>query len=516
MVGNLTFKIKLFLTVVMLALVSCKKDPKPAVDKEPIVSPTTGTRTQFTLDSIFLYAKDIYLWNDALPSYDAFSPRKFDASNSSENTKLESELYAITQIPVNLETGKPYEFYNLGYPKYSYIEEGDNFPGTQSSVDLEGNGDDFGIGYGVAGSNDIRIRYVNPGSPAGEKDIKRGYKILKVNGSSVGGNASAVDAGLSGQTLSLTLQRPDNSQFTVTLSSRNYIANPILKNGVFNFDGLNKKAGHLVLARFSNLDNAKAALDTAFKNFAQESVTDLIIDLRYNGGGFVETAEHLCNLIAPSSLNNKVMYIEHYNDKMRNGKATMLRHQVLFGSDGKPQNLDNGKTATYYNIDYTEAGNTYKFKKAGTLETVKNIYFIVSGNTASASELVINNLKPYFNVILIGKKTYGKPVGFFPVKIDKYDLYIPNFSSRNAQGQGDYYAGIVVNYDASDDVAHDFDSTDELALSKAIALIQGQTVSSAKTTSASASVSSENKSMKTDGKDGFKGMIETRYKLSNQ
>lgn len=498
------------LSVVLLALVSCKKDPKPIEEPNPVVSPTTGTRTQMSLDSVFLYAKDIYLWNDALPSYDAFNPRKFDKSTSPEEAKLEEELYAVTQIPINPATGKAYEFFNSGsYPKYSYLEPTQSLGGNQSSVDLEGNGDDFGIAYGVAGVGDIRIRYVNPGSPAGEKVIKRGYRILKVNGSTVGGNPSVVETGLAGRTLSLTLQRPDNSQFTVTLTSGNYIASPVLKSVVITTG--TKKVGYLALARFSTLENAKPALDTAFAGFAKDNISELVIDLRYNGGGYVETAEYLCNLIAPSVLNNQVMYIEHYNDRMRNGKATILRNQVLYGTDGKPQRLESGKVATYYNIDYSEAGNTYKFNKVGALETVKNVYCIVSGNTASASELVISNLQPYFKVVTIGRKTYGKPVGFFPVKIDQYDLYIANFSSRNKNGQGDYYAGMNVDFDSNDDIKHDFADENEEALSKAIALIQGQTVASVK--SSRSTTSSESRTMKTDGRDGFKGMIETRYKL---
>ncbi len=488
------------------ALNACKKD------KNTLVTAIEGnsTRTELSLDSIFLYAKETYLWNESLPGYEQFNPRKY-TSLSTELENLQKELFDITQFKVNSLTNLPYEYVATApnNAKYSFVSTDDTNPTQKkSNITLDGVGDDFGFALSVIGADDIRVRYVNPGSPAALATMARGYRVLKVNGKTVRADVNSdidlINTAFTQQAMTLSLQVTTRKTIDVSLKKATYTSSPVFKKSVI-IDG-SKQLGYLAYARFSSLKNSQTDLDQAFAEFSAAGIEDMVVDLRYNGGGYVETAQYLCNLIAPSSLNGSVMYIEYFNQLMQTGKAPILSKQIITDANNKPV-ITNGRIATYADVDYSVKGNTHTFSKKGSLNTIKNVYFIISGSTASASELVINNLKPYLNVILIGSKSYGKPVGFFGLKIDKYTVYMSQFQSKNSAGQGDYFSGFDVDFFAIDDVTRDFGNTTETALAQAIALIRTGTTSIQGTTATAVEV-------KHIGSDGeFNGMIEDRFHL---
>lgn len=208
--------------------------------------------------------------------------------------------------------------------------------------------------------------------------------------------------------------------------------------------------GYLRLIQFAHLDELAQPLNTVFDTFAAESVNTLIIDLRDNPGGYIETAQYLANLIAAPAMNNKVMYSQHFNSKMQQGKVTILKNQTYLDENSKPVFL-NGRMATYADVDYSIAGNTYQFKKEGQLKTLQKLYFLVNGTTASASELLINVLKPYIDITLIGSQTYGKPLGSFAIKIHRYTLSTVSFQIRNAANEGDYFDGLPIDLPATEE-----------------------------------------------------------------
>jgi carboxyl-terminal processing protease len=525
--------------VVLVALIfaSCKKEPAPEpVDPDPDPTDPSGTRMQLTLDSIYLYAKEVYYWNDAIPAKDVFNPRQY-TSQSSEIDNFNHELFVISQLKVNPETGRPYEYVpgsnggNAGYPKYSYIrDKADQNPTgmiaskSVSSVDLEGNGNDMGLSLSAIGSNtsyEVRIRYASPGSPAAKAGLSRGDLITTFAGKTVGNDfereVDFINDAMAGSSVALAGKKKDGSAFNVSLNKAVYKSNPIYKDTVLTSG--TKKIGYLAYARFSNTENSESALRTSFSEFAAAGVTDLVIDLRYNGGGYVHIAELLSNLIAPTSLNGKVMFREKFNSTMQSGKATILKNQPLLDANDKVQ-YENGKMITYLDVDYSEANNVRNFDKKGGVDGIQNVVFIVTGNTASASELVINNLKPHMNVKVIGKRSYGKPIGFFPITIqNKYDVYYSMFTSINSAGQTDYYAGFAPDVEAADDVTRDFGDPAELSLAAAIRAIPGSSTSLAVIRSLS-SLKIKGQTVSTSAievremtpENDFVGMIENRFK----
>lgn len=429
--------------VLTIIVSGCKKDiPDPPTNPSTVAktpddkAPTTGTRDQLTKDSIFLYARQVYLWYDAIPDYQTFNPRSYNSYSS--------EIFALTRFGKDPLTGLPYEYNeeDSNSPKFSYVSDITQknpiayIPATTASVDIEGNGNDFGLLVSPRGEEtnySIYVKAVYGNSPAERAGFKRGDRFNIINDKPFGKNFNAeynifYNALFVGSSITIEGTTSNNTPFKRTLYRAVYNSSPIYKDSVY-LAGQNK-IGYISYARFSNESNSLPEFSRVFKKFSDAGVTDLIVDLRYNGGGYVGTAEHLINYIAPLSLNGKIMFSEVYNQLMQQKKAAILSKQP-FGRNGQ----------TYANVDYSIKGNTNYFQKLGTLNTINKVVFIITEGTASASELVINSLKPHIDVKIVGSKSYGKPVGYFPIRIDKYDVYLSMFETRNSKGEGRYYNG---------------------------------------------------------------------------
>ncbi|WP_256004915.1 S41 family peptidase [Pedobacter deserti] len=523
---------------------ACKKDknrPEDPVDDETNVKQTPTTdRRALTNDSLFLYAKQIYYWNTTLPGYDAYEPRKY-TSKGNDLANYDDNLLNIARA------AEAPEYVAAGpYLKYSYIEDiatrNPNAlvakPNSSASVDLEGNGNDLGIRpiiYTTSNTNNeylLFITAVYPGSDADKKGMERGWAIKKINGQAIGANyqteASIVENGMNASTVRLEgikyLGSAQVGTFDVTISKTVYKSSPVLTSSVIDFGG--KKIGYLAYARFSNTANSVAALNEAFSEFASAGISGLVIDLRYNGGGYVSTAEHLVNLIAPSTASG-VMYKEYFNETLRNGKATIMKNQPILDDNEKVQYSSNGRIINYFDdVDYSVAENTNYFRKAGEVKNVTNVVFLVTGNTASASELVINSLKPKMNVKLVGERTYGKPIGFFPIRLEnKYDVYYSLFETKNALDQGGYFEGMVPDFEETatsalfDDPRYDFGDKNEPYLATALSVFGSSAASSSRSSASVMSVNGKRVSFNSDneikpvkGHSEFVGMIEDRVR----
>jgi carboxyl-terminal processing protease len=458
-----------YLLIIALAgiMSSCSKKDKQTNGDGPS---KVGSTLDLIRDSVFLYAKEEYYWNTSLPTYAQFNPRGFTAT--ADIDALTNEVNALSQYAINPATNQPYEYYapNPGEAKYSFIDNG------QVSTQLNGVHGDFGFAPLYNTISDLRIKYVYPGSPADIAGIKRGYQITTINGNSNfpydGGSGTntqfVINAYAYSNSISMTLKKPDGTTMNATLNVANYTVNPVLTYKVYD-QGNGHKAGYMVFNSFTSLANAQPQINTAFNYFVANGVTDLVVDLRYNGGGYIETAEYLDNLIVPAAKNGTLMYNTYYNSILAANKETLLANQTR-------RDPNTGQDYNYAQFDYSVASYTVNFAKVGTLN-VNRVFFIVTGSTASASELTINNLLPEFpasSVFLIGTTSYGKPVGFFDIDINQYQLYIPEFATMNSANQGGYYAGMtpgtttypgVMDYD---DVTKDFGDPTEVLLAHAL------------------------------------------------
>lgn len=498
----------LIFSLSVLTLVSaCKKDPKTNV--APVIEPpvtAVATRSELTKDSIYLYAKDTYYWNEGMPTYAVFNPRSY-ANN-------DAVLNAIIALP---GTNKPTD-------KYSFLDDG------SVSSSLGGVSGDYGFSvfYNASPSSDLRIKYVSPNSPAALKGLKRGYRITKLNGrtdlsSAVSSNLDFVGDAIFGSanSVTMTVLKPDGSSEDVVVGRASYSNNPIFLTKTF--DVGNKKVGYIVYNSFTT--NSRDALTTEIGKFQAAGVTELVVDLRYNGGGSVATADVFTNLIAPAAYNGQVMYTTYWTKTMQDGNAKILSNQPLLDAQGKLQSFTggvNGLYATYADIDYRptkDAGNVELFEKKGIAE-FKKIYFLVLSGTASASELLINSLKGVMagDIKLIGQKTYGKPVGFFAIQIDKIDLYIPQFETKNQKNEGGYYSGMAVDFSVSDDVTKDFGDPTEKLLAAALSYSEKGTFAVSNIPSKIASVSGMSvfeaeRLNEAFDRNIFKGMVDDKLKL---
>jgi hypothetical protein len=276
------------------------------------------------------------------------------------------------------------------------------------------------------------IAYVLKGSPAEKNGLKRGDIILSVDDKTI--TASNYNSVLQNQTLKLGLGTYENKIFsstgkTVTVTKVELQTNPILQDTVIDWAG--KKVGYFAYLQF--LSSFDDSLRAAFGRFKAKGVNELIIDLRYNGGGYVSSSDLLTNLMVKdlASKVDKVMNKRQYNEA--------YTKEVI--------------------KQYGAASLVTNFKmESNNIGSLNRVFFLTSTGTASASELIINNLKPFMNVILIGEHTYGKNVGSFTItdnaKRWNYGLQPITFKILNSLDQSDYGTvnGFLPDYALTDDV----------------------------------------------------------------
>jgi hypothetical protein len=164
-----------------------------------------------------------------------------------------------------------------------------------------------------------------------------------------------------------------------------------------------------------------------------------------------------------------------------------------------------------FNKRYSNYNSSKTYRKKGALN-LPRLFFIVSKNTASASELLINNLKPYMDVKVVGPEhTYGKPVGFFPYPVGDWYVFPVSFRSTNASGQGNYFDGIAIDGQAFDGLDRNWGDVNESALATALKYIStgsfGVTPSNGAIRARLAKVSSGNQQL--DARR-FRGAVDSR------
>lgn len=394
------------LLLLFLLLLSCEDN-----DDNPV--PRSLEIKDFVWKGMNLY----YLWQADVPDLD---DDRFD-TQSDLNSFLEpfanpTDLFNSLRVPTTTDR------YSVIYSDYSVLE------GLLTGNTLN-NGMDYGLKFINSTTNVFGwVRYIIPNSDAASKNIQRGAIFYAIDGvpltndnyrtllSSTTYTVNLANYSETGGVVTIT----PNGQ-SVTLTKTNLAENPILINSVITQGTHN--IGYLMYnGFFSSFDSQ---LNTVFGSFVSQNVTDLVLDLRYNSGGSVATATKLASMIT-GQFTGQIFAKQQWNAK--------AQAFLLANNPGSIQN---------------------KFVSGLNRLQLNKVYILTSRSSASASELVINCLKPYIEVVQIGDKTTGKNVG----SITLYDS--PTYAKTNVNpnhkyamqptvlkivdknGFGDYTSGIL-------------------------------------------------------------------------
>ena len=426
--GNKNFFIAILSIVFIITSCTSNDDGPGSIE--------TATKAKDVNNFVWKGLNALYYWQKDVPAL---------ADNAFSSDKAYSE-YVNSKSPDKL-------FYDLLYKypevdRYSWIVEDlskllEQFSGISKSS---------GMNLDLLRTSDTDVisvvNYVIPNSPADRAGIKRGNVILGVNGESL--NTTNYRKLFSDNLKITYVEKLKEENRTLVpvgkIKEANLEAvvleeNPIAFNKTYNTGG--KKVGYLVYNGFKS--NYNDELNAAFLKLKSEGVTDLILDLRYNGGGSVNTAVALGQMITGGYTGRPYVTMD-FNEKNKGANNTDNFSETM-------------RVFDFVNGDNKEVGK----QKINSLNLNK-IYILTSRGTASASELTITGLKPYIDVVTIGSETYGKFVGSITL-VDAPEngyVYVPNqgktykwamqpivFSYYNANNDPHPTKGVLPNYEIS-------------------------------------------------------------------
>jgi C-terminal processing protease CtpA/Prc len=292
-----------------------------------------------------------------------------------------------------------------------------------------------GFMVGLDQGGNFRIISVYRNTEPAQKGIKRGWIISKINGTVLTTTNYSALMGPSESGIVNNFEFIDENGVTqnISLTKAEISLTPVIDYEVITQGST--KIGYMVFQDF--IETANAELDEVFDSLTRVGIDEMIIDLRYNGGGSVDVAEHLAGwLIGKNFGGEPFIYYQH-----------------------------NRKLAPYYDTMYTVPANANGL-------ALSRLFFIGTDNTASASELVINGVDPFIPAILAGSTTHGKPVGMYAIPVLDYVTLPVSFKYTNKNHEGDFYNGLVPDLPASDDFSKDFGDPEEASLKAILDFIE--------------------------------------------
>jgi carboxyl-terminal processing protease len=415
------FKLIILFISAVFAFQSCQDD-------DDVAAPVNLEVNDFVWKGLNLY----YLWQADVPNLaDNKFPNQAALNNFLKDYSKPEDLFESLLYKPDSRFSAAEAVDRFSWIVDDYLELEGQLQGTTNN-----NGVEFQLSLKSSGSSEVIgwVKYIIPNSNASTKDIKRGDIFYAVNGTQL--TVSNYQSLLFGSNNDYTLNMANlnGGAFTpngksVALTKTVLSENPILVNKVI-VSG-SKKIGYLMYNGFyANFDTQ---LNDAFGILKSQGITDLVLDLRYNSGGSVDTATRLASMIT-GAFKGQLFAKQQWNDKIES-----------YFDANDPESLKNLFT--------DKIGTT----PINSLNMTK-VYIITSGASASASELVINGLKPYINVVQIGDVTAGKNVG----SVTLYDS--PTFGKDdrnpnhryamqplvlkivNAAGFGDYQNGLTPDF----------------------------------------------------------------------
>lgn len=386
---------KLSVLVMAAALSACGGGGSVTGSQVGAAACSVDGQKQFVLDRLYEW----YLWNDLLPA-------GIDIANYASPEALVFEV--TTQLGPQDANGEPIDLFS-------------GVGSLQADAEFFGEGRFEGFGFSWRfvdqAQSDFRITRTFENSPADLGGLVRGQQVLTLNARSVADIAA--NEGINtffgaNDTVAFEIQPLLGNSFTANVSKAVVTIDPVPQWRIIDA-GNGRNVGYLELTTF--ISTANSALDTVFAAFQNAGVTEVIIDLRYNGGGLVSTAELLADYLGGFSADGLIFSSTEFNA----ARASSNNSTRLFGRLGNSINLS-------------------------------QLVVIATRSTASASELVTNGMTPHVNVAIVGDRTFGKPVGQIGLEFCEKILRPTAFKLANADGNGEFFDGLPVDCAAADDL----------------------------------------------------------------
>ena len=323
---------------------------------------------------------------------------------------------------------------------------------------------------------DVRVLYTSPGTPAAEllagtPKLIRGARLLTVDGVDVvnGGTTQAqidiLNNGTfprtAGESHTFTVSYPDNSQRTITMVSASLVEPPVNRQAVLTTPS--GQVGYILLNTFGSFSSEKALVD-AITALKAQGVNDVVLDLRYNGGGLLAVSSQLSYMVA-----GQARTAGHVFERLQFNAAAGSLDPVTGGA--------NTPTPFYS----TGLGFSVPNGSAIPALDLPRVYVLSTSSTCSASESVINGLRGIdVDVTLIGGRTCGKPYGFYPTDNCGRTYFSIQFQGINDKSFGDYPDGFapanlnsvlgvkIPGCSVADDLNHELGDAGEAMLSAAL------------------------------------------------